>query len=331
MTQRFSNVQDVPLALAVFLASDDYDYSGEAKTISTTTLLKPLRQIILPTRLPAEMAMLPLGEMMTLRLGNAIHSGIENAWLKNYKSAMDAMGMPQRVIDKISINPSAKELEADPDCIPVYLEQRTDKKIGNWTVTGKFDFVAEGRLEDFKTASVWSYMNQTNYDKQSQQGSIYRWLNPDKVTKDVMAIHHIFMDWKAGMVKTNPKYPTKRFVSQNIPLMSVAETENFIHRKLSLIDQYWDAPEEQIPYCTDEELWRNEPVFKYYKNGDTSAARSTKNFADKQEAYVHLSTMGVGAIKEVPGEVTACKYCPAYAICTQKDVLIAAGELLLNQ
>jgi hypothetical protein len=37
----------------------------------------------------------------------------------------------------------------------------------------------------------------------------------------------------------------------------------------------------------------------------------------------------VGLVKEVPGQVTACKYCPAFSICSQKDALIAAGDLIL--
>jgi hypothetical protein len=92
-----------------------------------------------------------------------------------------------------------------------------------------------------------------------------------------------------------------------------------------------DAPEEEIPQCTDEDLWRSDPVFKYYKNGDITAKRSTKNFDTHQEAVIYMSTEngGKGAIKEVPGQVTACKYCPAFMACTQKDSFIASGDLVL--
>jgi len=30
---------------------------------------------------------------------------------------------------------------------------------------------------------------------------------------------------------------------------------------------------------------------------------------------------------EKPGTVNACKYCPAFSVCTQKDDLLARGEL----
>lgn len=333
--QRFMNVSEVPLALAVFLASDNYDYDDTPFTISTTTLLKPIRQIILPGRIPLEDGLVDLAAMMPNRLGSAIHDAIERAWRTNYRVAMKALGYPNSIIERIRIDPSKADLVAAKAAgiavIPIYLEQRLSKKFGKWTITGKFDFVGEARVQDFKSASVWSYMNQVNATKQAQQGSIYRWLDPELIQESEMDIHHIFMDWKAGMVKTDPKYPSQRFKKQTFPLLSLAETEGFLRRKIALIEQYWDAPEEEIPECSAEDLWRSDPVFKYYKN-PAKTERSTKNFDTLQEATLRRIEDGsVGMVKEVLGQVTACKYCAAFAICSQKDQLIACGDLLMSQ
>lgn len=328
MTQTYANVGDVPLALAVFLSSDYYDHDHTPNTISTTTLLKPLRQIILPSRIPAGEAMPNLADMMNNRMGSAIHDGIEKAWVTNHGPAMQALGYPQRVIDRVRVNPTDEELTED--IIPIYLEQRLKRQMGKWIITGKFDFVGEGRVQDFKTTSVWTYKNQVNAYKYIQQGSIYRWLNPKMIHQDEMDIHYIFTDWKGGMQKTDPSYPPRRFHKQSFPLMALGDTEHFIRTKVNLIDQHWGTEEELLPPCDDEELWRSEPVFKFYKSGDTTKSRSTKNFDTRQEAVIFMSTNGgVGAIKEVPGQVMACKYCPAFAICSQKDALIASGDLLM--
>ena len=329
MTQTYSNVGDVPLALAVFLSSDYYDHDHTPNTISATTLLKPLRQIILPSRIPAGEAMPNLADMMSSRMGSAIHDGIEKAWVTNHRPAMAALGYPERVIDRVRVNPKDEELTED--IIPIYLEQRLKRQMGKWIVTGKFDFVGEGRVQDFKTTSVWTYKNQVNANKYIQQGSIYRWLNSKMIHQDEMDIHYIFTDWKGGMQKTDPSYPPRRFHKQSFPLMSLGETEQFIRTKVNLIDQHWDTEEELLPLCDDEELWRSEPQFKYYKSGDTTKSRSTKNFDTRQEAVIFMTTNGnIGAIKEVPGQVMACKYCPAFAICSQKDALIASGDLLMG-
>lgn len=327
MSALYANVSEVPLALAVFLASDNYDYSDDPTEISATTLLKPLRQIILAKRVPPGDGLVNLADMMNSRMGSAIHDAIEKSWLNNHRSAMEAIGLPKQVIDRIIINPKQEDLL--PNHIPIYLEQRLKRKIGKWTVTGKFDFVGEGKVQDFKSTSTFTYKKQTNADKYTQQGSIYRWLDPQLITQDQMDIHYIFTDWKPAMVKTDPSYPPKRFHTQSFELMSLSETEAFIRRKLELIEQYWHADEDDIPLCDDAELWRSEPVFKYYKNPEKTA-RSTKNFDTRPEAYAFMAQNGnVGIVKEVPGQVTACKYCPAFAACSQKDQLVAAGDLVL--
>lgn len=327
--QRFANVGEVPLALAVFLASDNYDYNDDPFTISATTLLKPIRQIILPSRIPPGEGLVDLADMMKNRMGAAIHDGIEKSWTHNYKPAMKALGYPDRVIDRMVINPP-RDVPLSDDVIPIYLEQRLKRKMGKWTITGKFDFVGEGRVQDFKTTTVWTYKNQVNSGKWTQQGSVYRWLDPKLITQDELDIHYIFTDWMRGKIRSEPNYPTRSFLKQTFPLLSLHETEQFIRRKLELIEGYWDAPEDEIPQCDDEELWRSEPVFKYYKN-PAKTTRSTKNFATHQEAMLRqIEDGGVGIVKEKPGEVTACKFCPAFAACSQKDTLIACGDLLMG-
>lgn len=321
----YANVSSVPLSLAVFLATDNYDH--DSATISATALLKPLRQIILASRVPATDAIIDLSQMVQSRVGTAIHDGIERAWLNNYADAMKALRIPQTVIDMVRINPQPQDLF--DGCIPIYLEQRAKKQVGKHVVSGKFDFVGDGRVEDFKTTSVFTVMNNTNDDKYILQGSIYRWLNPAIVTKDEMAIQFIFTDWSKIKAMTDPKYPQQRFQQKILPLKSVQETEAFVQAKLAKIDAYWDTPEADLPLCDSADLWRSEPVFKYYKNPNKTA-RSTKNFEARQDAMLRYVEDGsVGLVKEVPGQVTACKYCSAFSLCSQKDQLILAGDLVM--
>ena len=322
---KYANSSSVPLSLAVFLASDFYDH--DASTISATALIKPIRQIVLGARVPEGDSVVDLIQMMPSRMGSAIHDAIERSWKDNYDIALAALGYPKKIIEKIRINPDPDKLE--PGIIPIYLEQREQKQVGKHLVSGKFDFIGDGRVEDFKSTSAYTAMRGTNDDKYILQGSIYRWLNPKKITKDEMAIQFIFTDWSKAKAQADPKYPQQRIQQKILPLKSVTETEQFIKAKLNQIDQLWDAPEENIPLCSDEDLWRSEPVFKYYKNPEKTA-RATKNFDTLQEAMIRKAEDGgKGLIKEVPGQVTACKYCQAFAACSQKDALIASGDLVL--
>lgn len=321
----YSNTSGVPLSLAVFLATDSYDYDPD--TISATSLIKPLRQIVLTPRVDTSLASVDLINMVSSRMGSAIHDSIERAWTTNHRKALAALGYPQKVIDRVIINPEPGKLPEG--AIPIYLEKRSTRRLGNYVISGKFDFVGEGRVEDFKSTSTFTAINNTNDSKHILQGSIYRWLNPTIITQDEMAIQFIFTDWSSMRAKADPSYPQQRIQQRILPLMSLAETEIYIRTKLSLIDQYLEAEESNIPLCTDEDLWRTAPVFKYYKNPEKTV-RSTKNFETRQEALIKLAEDGnVGIVKEQPGQVTACKYCSAFAACTQKDSLILNGDLVL--
>ena len=321
----YANVGAVPLSLAVFLATDNYDH--DEATISATSLIRPLRQIILSKRVDNSDASIDLVQMVPSRMGSAIHDAIESAWVNNHAQAFKALGYPDKVTERVLINPKPEDLKEDS--IPIYLEQRAQKQVGKYLVSGKFDFVGEGRVEDFKSTSTYTAINKTNDEKYILQGSIYRWLNPEIITQDDMAIQFIFTDWSAARAKAEANYPPNRIQQRILPLKSIQETHQYVESKLSQIDQYMDVPESGIPLCSDDELWRSAPVFKYYKNPEKTV-RSTKNFDTKQEAYIRLAEEGgKGIVIERPGQVTACKYCPAFSACSQKDALIAQGDLLM--
>lgn len=316
----YTNNHNIPLALAVFLATNDYD---KHNSISATTLLKPIKQIILSQRVQDNL--IDISSLVSARMGSAIHSAIENAW-KEPKQALQALGYSDSIIDRIVINPSLNELTESS--IPIYIEQRVYKDLNGFKVSGKYDFVAEGKVQDFKSTSVYNYLNQSNVEKYQLQGSIYRWLAPDIITKDVMNIHYIFTDWSKVESIKNKDYPNNRVLTQSIPLLSLSETENYISNKLNQIRLYSQANEEDIPECSDIDLWRKPTVYKYYKNPNSS--RSTKNYDNSSDAYNHFVKDGsIGLVKEVKGQVTACKYCPAFSICKQKDRYINDGSLII--
>lgn len=323
--RKYTNEASLPLSMAVFLATDNYDY--EEGVISATTLIKPLRQTVLAARVPKGNDLVDVRQLVKSRMGNAIHDGIEHSWKDNYMGAMKALGYPQRVIDRVKINPDPKTL--GPDDIPVYLEQRARKQVGKYTVSGKFDFLAEGRIEDFKSTSTFSWVSGTKDQDYILQGSIYRWLNPEIVTQDTMAIQFIFTDWQAMRAKTDDKYPSQQVMEKRYTLMSLPVIDSWIRQRLDRLDALWDLPQEALPECDDRELWRKETVYKYYKD-PSKRTRSTKNFSDPQDAYQRLAKDGgTGIVIEQPGEVVACKFCPAFSVCHQKDRLMASGELKL--
>lgn len=330
---RFTNNTGISLPVAVWLAHDDYDYVNEEKYISATGLLKPTRQIILAGRATKAGVSIPdISGEVSAAMGSAFHGSIEKSWApEHYQANLRKLGYPERVVQMVRINPTDAELLENPDILPVYIEQRATRELDGYLIGGKYDMIIEGRLQDFKSTSTYTYKNQTNVEKYSWQGSIYRWLNPEKVTDDFIYIQYIFTDWSANFARSDPKYPRSRVLEFPVRLKSLGETEQYIRSKLHDLKRLQDAPESELPLCNAEELWRSDPVFKYYKNPANTAGKSTKNFDSLHDANRHLATQGVGIVKTVSGEVKACKYCPAFGLCSQKDDLIACGDLKMEQ
>lgn len=321
----FVNQHNIPLSLAVWLAHDDYDYNPDPFTISATTLLKPVKQIILASRVLVAQQLEDISNRIASKMGSSIHEGIEYAWKDNPQKSLTSLGYPKKVIDAVVVNPDPSEDLADK--IPVYMEQRIEKKLGKWTITGKFDFLAEGELEDFKSTSVYAYMHSDKDEDYTMQGSIYRWIDPNLITSDYMSIRFIFTDWQKAQTYSDPNYPKLKIASKRFQLKSKSQTRDFIKDKVIHLEKLWNEPENKLPRCTDKELWRSPTVWKYY--GKADAKRASKVFDNPMEANRWRADKGKGEVREVKGEVKACKWCPAITECKQKDEYLASGLLVL--
>lgn len=318
---RLANATGIGLAMAVWLAHDDYtdgaDQHPDKTLISATTLIKPTRQFVLSARvLPTEHTT-DVTDLISSSFGTAIHDSVEHAW-HNYPTALKRLGHPQKVIDSVRINPTDEELESDNSIIPVYLEQRYMREIGGVVISGKFDQIIDGSINDIKTTSVYTYLNSSKVEDYRIQLSIYRWLNPEKVTSDIGYIQHVFTDWQRMMVKQNPNYPTHRVIETKLILMSLEETEEWIINKLTEMSENYDLDQDDMVRCSDKELWRSDPVWKYYADPNKTK-RSTKNFTDPAKANSHLAKAGKGIVKMIPGKVRACSYCNAFSVCKQRE------------
>lgn len=315
---KITNITGIGLPMAVWLASDDYDFVPDHRSISATSLLKPVRQILLRERLDKSTRQTPdVSDFIASRLGTSIHDGIESAWNRHYRRALASLGYSQKVIDRVRINPT----EVEGDTIPVYLENRGSREFRGYSISGKFDMVIDGELQDFKSTSVYAVIKGNKDEDYRLQGSIYRWIHRDKITSDHIVINFIFTDWQRAKARQDPNYPDQRVAEHRVELMSLEETEKWISDHLDVLESYADVSESEIPFCPEEALWRSETKWKYYANPNNTDGRSTKNSDTQAEAVAYMASKGgKGVIIEEKGVVKACAYCPAAPLCSQKDL-----------
>ena len=308
-----TNKFNLPLPLQVWLAGDSYDYVNNPKYISATSILKPVRQIVLSKRLPEQD--IDISDKIAVNTGTAIHDGIERSW-DNPGIGLMKLNYPLEFLEKILVNPKPEDIKKDS--IPVYIEQRAIKEFNGYSIGGKFDFVINGALHDIKTTSVYTYMNDSHAKDYILQGSIYKWLNPEIITSNTLTINFVFTDWSSASAKAKSDYPQSRCAFREYPLMSTEEVEAYLRDKLNSVTENIDKDEADICECSDEELWRSETLYKYYAD-PTKLTRATKNFTSLEEAVAYqLSKSGKGVIKPVAGTPRRCLYCPAYDICSQR-------------
>lgn len=328
-----TNERGTSLYMAVWLANDDYDYSNDPKEISVTSLIKPIKQTILGSRVDKSKRKIDVQDVAAARTGTAVHDSVENVWLhpEKRRKALKSLGYEDDFINRVVVNPDRSE-KLLPGSIPIYLEQRSKRKLEGYTLSGKYDGVFDGMVKDIKTTSVYSYMSGDKEKDYILQGSMYRWLNPEIITAGKVEINFVFGDYsktKAEADKTG-NYPPNKIQSREYPLMSLEQTENYISGRLKELNNYWDEPEENIPACSKEELWLGDDKSRYYKDVKNTK-RATKVFTgpdavEQARLYSMGKPKGSGIITEY-GQAKACEYCAAVSICKQAKALNEAGRL----
>ena len=333
----YTNTSNIPLPFAVWLAADHgYDLTYDPAVASATEILRPMRSIILSRELAAIDAAIAGDEPVTrdiedkaaAALGTAVHTAIELAWTQHYELAMQNLGYPQHLINRIYINPTPSDITINPsDQLNMYFERRSSKEIEGFTLSGKFDLVMEGGVRDIKTTKAYTYMKGTQDKKYMQQGSIYRWLNQDIITSDTMHVDYYFTDWSpvAYDKEKDKNYPPSRMLSKRFDLMTLDDTEQFIRSKLTTIKRLTGHSQTLLPRCTPEELWQNPAKYEYWSKATNT--RCSKIHPTREDAEQMVREKGIGFVKERQFEPTFCKFCDARSICTQAAEFVQQGLL----
>ena len=308
--KKITNNTGMSLPIAVWCAVDGYDHSNEENLISATSIMKPIRQIVLGRRYKDSEKEVDVDDLISSSMGTALHDSVESAWKNKDKvvEVLNNMGYTnsEDIYDKITF------------------EKRTVKEMLGYKISGKFDLVFDGIVADIKSTSTWTYIFGSKDDDYRLQMSIYKWLNPLLITNDYGYIEFIFTDWSGVKAKQDKTYPQSRVVSKKIKLMTIEDTERWLEGKLNEITTNELLTDDKLPECTDEELWSSPDVWKYYKGA--SRARSTKNFDNEADAIrFQMSNGDVGEVVHFKGEVKRCKYCSYANFCNQYTKLQLKG------
>lgn len=299
---KYTNKFNLPLHIVDWLINDDYDHNFEENTISTTTLMKPVRAYWLSRR-HNELLEMDASDLIASRMGSAIHDSMEKAPTQD-----------------------------------IIREQRFKRSIDiddeTWTVTGKFDMLVDNHdgtwhLRDIKTTSVWTYVLGGKDEDYTKQMSVYKWLLQDEYeVSDEGYIDFVFTDWQSSKAREDDNYPKLKILpSYAVKLWSLEETEKWVKDRLQSFKSYREAEDNKLPYCTREELWASNDKYAVTKKG---AKRATKLCDSEEEAKAYMQTkklLTVATIEKRPAKVKRCKYCPALPFCNQGTYYLNNGRI----
>jgi hypothetical protein len=221
-----------------------------------TTLLNPARVVHLSKRHSHEIKRTP-GQMIPAFVGSGVHRMFEES-LKLQTAIDNRYDIERTVFDKI--------------------EDRL--------ITGTFDILYDSKhLYDIKTCKVWKVIFDPHMVEWTQQQNIYALLLHRRGF-DIKSINilAIYLDWKQKEALFKPEYPQESVVEYKLKLWPWEETEGFLAARIKLMKDFEDTPDDDLMFCTDDEMWVRNTEVKYALFTSSEAGRAKKIYSTLDEA-----------------------------------------------
>lgn len=276
-----TNIHQLPTSLERALSANDYQKVGD---YSVTELLQPPRQRELKYRYSDKITE-DVSERIWSLLGTSVHEILDKA------TGDDGLNEERLIVD-----------------------------INGHQISGKPDLLENHTLTDYKVTSVWKYIFGISPEWE-QQLNIYKYLY-EQYNFDVTALQivAIFRDWKKSDADNKPDYPAVAAHAFKIPVWENEEIFEFICDRIDAHESVKDLHDDDLPYCTDEEIWRRPAKYAVMKGKNK---RAVKLFDDEESAeqFILEDSRTDLWIEYRPGKAVRCEdYCPVKEFCNQYNM-----------
>ena len=265
-----------------FVDAVSKDYKYREKRYSVTTLLKPIREIMLMRRYGEEIEQ-DVSEMIWAIFGTACHSILENSG-------------------------DAKHL---------LKEKSLEMKFGDYTLSGRSDLynTASGCVVDYKVCSTFKVLKK-DFEDYRKQGLMYALMLKNmgyKVKKAQFIL--VLRDWQKTKAKFDKTYPQSQVVKKEFKFTEkdFEDIYQWISDKFKEIAIAEKQQDSDLPLCSQEDRWNSGQTFAVMKNGRKTALRV---LSTREEAEEYQEKNGGDYIQERQGEDRKCKeYCSCCYFC----------------
>lgn len=275
----------------------DNNYKPTPHQYSCTTILKPTRQIILERRYGEQIEQ-DVSDMCWMIFGIAVHSVIENS--------QEDEGQFKEEKLKVDLGKYWKELKG-------------------YHLSGRSDLIdlLEKEIIDWKTCSAWKVIYK-DFEDWRKEMLIYAWAVKDMDFEINKAKAIAFIkDHNKTKSKIDSKYPKLPIWVEKFKFNknSFEEIEKFIYNKFMELKKYENAPDEELPLCTNEERWREPTKYAVKKKANIKASKlhDTLDEAEKHLENLEKDYKGQYEIEVREGTdkrcleyCSCCEFCPYY-------------------
>lgn len=247
-----------------FVDAVQSDYKHKEHQYSVTTILNPIRQVLLSRRHTDEIIE-DVSDMIWALFGTAFHSILENA------------------------------KESESQFKEEYLKQELDildKSLKGYFLSGKADLldVDLKKMIDYKTTSTFK-IQKKDYDDWYKQLLIYAWLFV-KIGFEVdnAEIVALLKDWNRTKAKVDKNYPQLQVqvVSFKFKKEDFEFIEEYIKNRFIELKKYENVPDDELPICSEQERWNDGDKYAVKKSGNKRALRV---YDSLEEAERHINSI----------------------------------------
>lgn len=274
---KYTNKYNLPNPFLQFFRND----SHRSADYSASMLHNPVRIVWLNKRHKKELTKDIMDRIWVL-LGQSVHSILENA--------------------------------SDTNLVEFYIEHNVFPEI---SLSGKPDIYdcEKQQIDDYKVTSVWNIINMSSLDAWKSQLNVYAWLlRQEGYTVKSLMVDAILRDWNKRKAQREDNYPKTPIVRIPIPLGDEVTQLNYIKKRITLFEKYKSTPDNDLPFCSDKDRWKDPVKYAVMKKGKKKAI---KLYTDKREAEARAKTEnGYVEIRESTPD-RCLDYCSVSHLCNQ--------------
>lgn len=210
-------------------------------------------------------------------------------------------------------------------------EERLFMEVEGWVISGALDIqhidgstTESGRqavkIQDYKVCSYQSVIS-PKPDWERQQNSYATILEHVKPEYEVISLEivAIIRDWSRHRARADKAYPQSPIMMLSLPLWAPDVRLAYLKERVRLHQEAEASAAlgEDLPECSDEDMWATETTFAIKKQGGKRAIKITDNFLDAVD-QVNASE-GKLVLETRPGRRVRCSgnYCSVAQHCDQ--------------